>query len=94
MVQDLVDLPAELVVDLGDHPVDQRLLHRLLGVVRLEQLLNEGGDAALGHTIALVVRREAGLGDDAVEDATVFDDIGSRWLEQGSGHNDVPDQTS
>ena len=57
MMENLVHLRAELGVDLGDHPVDHRLLHRL----------DEGGDATLGDVVGLVVRAQAGLGDDAVE---------------------------
>src|SRR5690606_33370928 len=71
MVEDLVHLLAEGGVDLGDHAIDQRLLHRLVVVLRLEQLGDEGGDAALGDVVGLVGGVQPGFGDDALENAGV-----------------------
>ncbi len=69
VVQDFVHLPAELGVDLRDHAVDHGLLHRLVFVLRLEQLFDEGRYAALGDVVGLVIGSQFGLGDDAVENA-------------------------
>ncbi|MCY1383725.1 hypothetical protein D9M69_718780 [compost metagenome] len=55
-MEDFVHLPAELFVDLGDHAVDQRLLHRFLAVLRLEQFLDEGRYAAFCDVVGVVVR--------------------------------------
>src|SRR5690606_7185111 len=74
VVEDLVHLPAELGVDLRDHAVDHGLLHRLVLVVRLQQLFDEGRHATLGDVIGLVVGSQAGFRDDAVENAG-FGDI-------------------
>ncbi|MNQ35177.1 hypothetical protein D3C85_486520 [compost metagenome] len=42
VVEDFVHLLAELGVDLGDHAVDHGLFHRLVFVLRLQQLFDEG----------------------------------------------------
>ncbi|MDT4792942.1 hypothetical protein D3C76_687530 [compost metagenome] len=76
MVENFVHLPAELGVDLRDHAVDQCLLDLLALILRLQQLLDEGGDATFGDAIGFVIRSQAGLGDDAVENAVL--DAGPR----------------
>ncbi len=59
VMQDLIDLLAELGIDLGDHPVDQAFFHRLAAVVRLDQFFDKRRDTALGNAIGLVHRRSA-----------------------------------
>ncbi|MCY1529390.1 hypothetical protein D9M68_645300 [compost metagenome] len=90
VVKDGVHLLAELGVDLGDHPVDQGLLHRLVLVVRLEQFGDEGADAALGDGVGLVVRGQAGFGDDAVEDAGFGLGMGLRGGGAAAVHRTTP----
>gem|GEM_PF-6990902 len=89
VVKDLVHLLAELGVDLRDHAVDHGLLHRLVFVLRLEQFFDEGRDAALGDVVGLVVRGQAGFGDDAVEDAAFGEVVAVLDGGCASGHVDV-----
>ena len=69
VVENFVHLPAELAVDLADHPIHQAFFYRLTAVMRLEQLGDKRGDPALGNAIGLIIGVQQGLGDDAVEDA-------------------------
>src|SRR5690554_1566074 len=70
-MENLVHLLAELAVDLGNHAIDHGLLHRLLLIVGLEQFLDEGGHTPPGDAVGFVFGAQAGLGDDAVENAVV-----------------------
>src|SRR5690606_1058637 len=71
VMENLVHLLAELAVDLGNHAIDHGLLHRLLLIVGLEQFLDEGGHTPPGDAVGFVFGAQAGLGDDAVENAVV-----------------------
>ncbi|MNY44167.1 hypothetical protein D3C86_1791720 [compost metagenome] len=69
VVEDFVHLATELGIDLGDHTINHGLLDRFTVVLGLEQLFDEGRHAALGNIVGIIVRRQTGFGDDAVENA-------------------------
>ncbi|MNJ49944.1 hypothetical protein D3C77_452030 [compost metagenome] len=71
VVKNFVHLAAELGIDLGDHAINHGLLDRLTVILRLEQLFDKGRYTAFGDVIGFIVRRQAGFGDDAVENAVL-----------------------
>ncbi|MNZ46600.1 hypothetical protein D3C78_642850 [compost metagenome] len=67
LVQNLIDLPAQGMVDLGDHLVDPVLVDRLLVVTALQDLADERGHALAGHGITFLCRADHGVGQQLVE---------------------------
>ena len=55
VVQDLIDLAAELAIDFGDHLVDSNLVGLFVGALRRKHLADERFDAALGDSIAFII---------------------------------------
>ena len=66
-MENLVDLAGQLVIDLGDHGIDEGLVDLLAFTLGLHQFGDERLDAGLGYFVALVARRHLGFGEDLVE---------------------------
>lgn len=67
VMEDFIELCGKLAVDGGDHLVDDRIVDLLVLPGGLHQLRDEGGHAAAGDVVAVVLRSELGLADDLIE---------------------------
>ncbi|MNF62018.1 hypothetical protein D3C84_436870 [compost metagenome] len=88
-MQYLVHLTAELRIDLGNHAVNHGFFDLFATVLRLEQFFDKCRYTTLGDIVGLIIRSQAGFGDDTVKNA-VFTDLAALLMRCVSAHKWLP----